>query len=175
MAQGPPLRVLLIVTGSTLRAEEMDRPLAYYLKQRIDRVLSEAAAQGRDDLEGYVVRVVAYFRWIHDEPLQGLPTISLGGPGVNALAHRWLEEVPVSLAVSERYFIQMDPDLAEPRASIWGMDNATTQIAVSVFVDRFLPRFLDRCASFTIPFHLSEGDPESGTGSDLDEPSDDDE
>ena len=48
--------------------------------------------------------------------------------GVNALAHRWLEDVPVSLAVSERYFIQMDPDLAEPRASIWGMDNATTQI-----------------------------------------------
>ena len=175
MAQGPPLRVLLIVTGSTLRAEEMDRPLAYYLKQRIDRVLSEAAAQGRDSLEGYVVRVVADFRWIHDEPLQVLPTISLGGPGVNALAHRWLEEVPVSMAVSERYFIQMDPDLAEPRASIWGMDNATTQIAVSVFVDRFLPRFLDRCATLTIPFHLTEGEHESGTGPDVDEESDDDE
>ena len=59
---------------------------------------------------------------------------------------RWLEEVPVSLAYSERYFIQMEPDLAQPRVSIWGMDNATTQIAVSVFVDRFLPRFLERCA-----------------------------
>ncbi len=60
------------------------------------------------------------------------------------LSHRWLEEVPVSLAFSERYFIQMDPELAEPRCQHLGpMDNASTQIAVSVFVDRFLPRFLD--------------------------------
>ena len=41
MAKGPPLRVLLIVTGSTLRAEEMDRPLGYYLKQRIEQALSQ--------------------------------------------------------------------------------------------------------------------------------------
>jgi hypothetical protein len=165
--------VLLIVTGSTLRAEELDRPLGYYLKQRIEQALSEAAAEGRDGLEGYVVRVVADFRWIHDDPLQALPTISLGGPGVNALAHRWLEEVPVSLAFSERYFIQMDPDLAEVRASIWGMDNATTQIAVSVFVDRFLPRFLERCATITTHFTLPEGDNETGTGTDIDEDGDD--
>ena len=142
MATGPPLRLLLIVTGSSLRAEEMDRPLGYYLKQRIEQSLNDATATGHQGLEDYIVRVVADFRWIHDEPLQTLPTISLGGPGVNALAHRWLEDVPVSLAFSERYFIQMDPDLSEPRASIWGMDNATTQIAVSVFIDRFLPRFL---------------------------------
>ena len=158
MAKGSSPRFLLIVTGSTLRAEEMDRPLGYYLKQRIEHALSEAVADGRSGLEGYVVRVVADFRWIHDEPLQGLPTISLGGPGVNALAHRWLEDVPVSLAFSERYFIQMDPDLTELHASVWGMDNATTQIAVSVFVDRFLPRFLERCA--TIPASLFETDDE---------------
>jgi hypothetical protein len=91
--------------------------------------------------------VVADFRWIHDEPLQKLPTISVGGPGVNALAHRWLEEVPVSLAVDERYYLQMDPDLDELRVSIWGMDNPTTQIAVAVFIDRFLPRLLERCAA----------------------------
>jgi hypothetical protein len=64
-------------------------------------------------------------------------------------AHRWLEEIPVSMAVDEQYYIQMDPDLEEPRASIWGMDNATTQIAVSVFVERFLPRFLELSAAST--------------------------
>ncbi len=145
MADVSSSRWLLIVTGSTLRAEEMDRPLAYYFKQRIEKMIRETLDKGQSGLEGYVVRVVADFRWIHDDPLQILPTISLGGPGVNALSHRWLEEVPVSLAYGERYFIQMDPDLAEPRASIWGMDNATTQIAVSVFLDRFLERFLERC------------------------------
>jgi hypothetical protein len=174
MAKGSPLRFVLIVTGSTLRAEEMDRPLGYYLKQRIEQSLGEAAVAGRHGLEDYMVRVVADFRWMHDEPLQSLPTISLGGPGVNALAHRWLEEVPVSLAYSERYFIQMDPDLTEIRASIWGMDNATTQIAVSVFLDRFLPRFLERCATSTAHLSSLDGDNEPGTATDDEEDDDND-
>src|SRR3954451_15668387 len=161
MAKGSPFRLLLIVTGSTLRAEELDRPLGYYLKQRIEAALA-AGQEGPDrgqDLSDYQVRVVADFRWIHDEFLQNLPTISLGGPGVNALAHRWLEEVPISLAYNERYFIQMDPDLPEPRASIWGMDNPTTQIAVSVFLDRFLSPFLERCAAVpATPFELDDDD-----------------
>ena len=165
MADVSSSRWLLIVTGSTLRAEEMDRPLAYYFKQRIEKTIRETLDKGQSGLEGYVVRVVADFRWIHDDPLQVLPTISLGGPGVNALSHRWLEEVPVSLAYGERYFIQMDPDLAEPRASIWGMDNATTQIAVSVFLDRFLERFLERCTQASARL----APPEDETDSDDDE------
>ena len=143
MAADPSARLLLIVTGSTLRAEELDRPLAYYLKQRIEHSLSESDPP----LGPFQVRVVADFRWIHEKKLQNLPTISVGGPGVNALARDWLEEVPVSLAVDEQFYIQMDPDLEETRASVWGMDNSTTQIAVSVFLDRFLPRFLEHCAS----------------------------
>jgi hypothetical protein len=129
----------------------MDRPLAYYLKQRIEGILglspqTSPLKQGTVPSD-FQIRVIADFRWIHDEFLQGLPTISLGGPGVNALSHRWLEEVPISLAYNERYFIQMDPDGSEPRVSIWGMDNTTTQLAVSVFVDRFLPQFLERSSS----------------------------
>ena len=165
MGKGPPSRLLLIVTGSTLRAEELDRPLGYYLKQRLEEVLSKSqnGSKHTADLSDYQVRVIADFRWIHDELLQNLPTVSLGGPGVNALAHRWLEEVPISLAFNDRYFIQMDPDLTEPRVSIWGMDNSTTQIAVSVFLDRFLPRFLERCASLPVtPFDTDdEGDDEA--------------
>ena len=155
MAASPPAGLLLIVTGSTLRAEEVDRPLAYYLKQRIETYLdTNEPASGP-----FAVRVVADFRWIHDEPLHELPTISLGGPGVNALAQRWLEEVPISFRVDDRYYLQMDPDLEEPRASIWGMDNTTTQIAVAVFADRFLPRFLDRCAAMPMnPAGLDDTD-----------------
>ncbi len=141
MADEIPTRPLLIVTGSTLRAEELDRPLAYYFKQQVERV-----SLGLD--VAFRPLVVADFRWMNDEPLQNLPTISVGGPGVNALAHRWFEDVPFSLAVDGQYFIQMDPELAEPRASIWGMDNPYTQIAVSVFIERFLPRFLDQAAAY---------------------------
>lgn len=147
-----PHRLLLIVTGSTLRAEELDRPLAYYLQQQVDRAAS------RLDLP-FKPRVVADFRWLNDEELQGVPTISVGGPGVNALAHSWFEDVPFSLAVDEQYCIQMDPDLAELKASIWGMDNPSTQIAVSVFIERFLPRFLERAAALALDL---ESDPDLG-------------
>jgi hypothetical protein len=153
MAVEPPARSLLIVTGSTLRAEEVDRPLAYYLKQRIEQLPPAGAGSGVGAGAGdpppgpFRVRVLADFRWIHEKKLQGLPTISIGGPGVNALARDWLEVVPVTLAVDEQYYIQMDPDLEETRASIWGMDNSTTQIAVAVFLERFLSRFLEQCAS----------------------------
>ena len=142
MADDSRARLLLIVTGSALRAEEVDRPLAYYLKQQVERHLADDPEAESDPFR---VLVVADFRWLNDEDWQRLPTISLGGPGVNALAHRWLEEVPFALAVDEQYFIQMDPDLDELRASVWGMDNATTQIAVSAFVRRYLRPFLERC------------------------------
>ena len=152
MADDSPPRLLLIVTGSTLRAEELDRPLAYYLRQQVERALN------RLDLP-MKAQVVADFRWMNDDELQVLPTISVGGPGVNALAHNWFEEGPFSLAVDEQYCIQMDPDLAEPRVSIWGMDNASTQIAVSVFIERFLPRFLEHAASHVPdPVDPDEGD-----------------
>src|SRR4051794_17293225 len=143
MADDERARLLLIVTGSTLRAEEADRPLAYYLKQQVEATL----ADNEPELGPFDVRVVADFRWLYDEALQRLPTISLGGPGVNRLAHQWLEDLPISLAVDDQYYIQMDPDLDEPRVSLWGMDNTSTQVAVSAFVRRFLPRFLEHCAA----------------------------
>jgi hypothetical protein len=154
MADDTPPRLVLIVAGSSLRAEELDRPLAYYLKQQVER------ASLKLDVELKSL-VIADFRWMNDEPLQVWPTISVGGPGVNMLAHHWFEEVPFSLAVDGQYCIQMDPDLAEPRASIWGMDNPATQIAVSVFVERFLPRFLDHAATFT-PESTDPVDPDDG-------------
>jgi hypothetical protein len=144
MADDSPSRLLLIVTGSTLRAEELDRPLAYYLQQQVDRVSRRLGL-------AFEVRVIADFRWLNQEDLQDIPTISVGGPGVNELAKVWVKgefTVPFSLAVDEQYCIQMDPDLLILRASLWGMDNATTQIAVSVFVDRFLPRFLETAATY---------------------------
>jgi hypothetical protein len=154
MADQPRPRLVFIVTGSSLRAEEVDRPLAYYLKQQTEQRLASLEPASN----GLQVRVVADFRWLNDETWQRMPTISLGGPGVNALAHRWLEDVPVSLAVDEQYYIQMDPDLSELRVSIWGMNNPTTQIAVSAFVQRYLDRFLDRCQTDAPEFTELDGD-----------------
>lgn len=131
--------IILIVVGTSLRAEEADRPLAYYLKQQVERALEDAGEAGR-----MTVLVAADLRWLHEDALQGFPTISLGGPGVNFLAQRWVEELPLSLAVDNQYYVQMDPDLDEAKVSLWGMDNASTQVAVSAFLQKFLPRFLER-------------------------------
>jgi hypothetical protein len=57
------------------------------------------------------------------------------------------------------------------------MNNRTTQIAVSAFVDRFLPPFLDRCATSTAYFSTLEGDKLRGTvihNDDDDDEADDD-
>lgn len=166
MAEDSRARLLLIVTGSLLRAEEADRPLAYYLQQQI---IQQLAARSSDpDTLPMTPCVIADFRWIHEEGYHALPTISLGGPGVNALAQRWLEDLPVSLAVDGHYFIQMDPDLDEPRVSLWGMDNADTQIAVSAFVQRYLPRFLDHC------LEAAAADPQFGLATSDEEEDEDD-
>jgi hypothetical protein len=170
MADEVPERMLLIVTGSTLRAEEVDRPLAYYLKQQVE---ARMEADSKSSELPFPVRVIADFRWLHEESLQRLPTISLGGPGVNALAQRWLEDLPVSLAVDEQYYIQMDPDLEEPHVSIWGMDNPTTQIAVSAFIQKFLPKFLGRAILTIGELELEAG--ETVEDDDDDEPELDDE
>jgi hypothetical protein len=142
---------ILIVVGTSLRAEEADRPLAYYLKQQIEERAGEATPAR--------ACVVADLRWLHDESFQSLPTISLGGPGVNVLAHRWVEDLPVAMAVDERFYIQMDPELDEPRVSIWGMDNSQTQVAVSAFLTRYLPRYLARCEA--VASQVEEADEES--------------
>jgi hypothetical protein len=166
MAETQRAGLLLLVTGTTLRAEEADRPLAYYLKQEV-----EAGLQSRSSLLLRVC-VIADIRWLHEESLQVFPTISLGGPGVNLLAKHWLEELPLCMAVDERFCIQMDPELEEPRASIWGMDNPDTQIAVSLFVQRYLPRFLDHCVEHAA--ELAALDPEHAADADSEIDSDDD-
>src|SRR3954447_8045376 len=95
MADESP-RLLLIVTGRILRAEELDRPLAYYLKQQVE-LASERLGLAFKTL------VVSDLGWMNNEPLQVAPTISVGGPGVNVLAQTWLDEVPFSLAIEEQY------------------------------------------------------------------------
>jgi hypothetical protein len=132
-----PAGLILLVTGSTLRAEQMDRPLAYYLQTRISEL-----ATGHEDRLGLVLSDRYYLT--HPD-LHELPLISVGGIGINRVARKLLKKLPVVLAADARFFIQMDPDQQSLRASIWGMDNAQTKIAVVTFADRYLPQFTETC------------------------------
>ncbi len=136
MGDYPP-GLILIVTGSTLRAEQMDRPLAYYLQSRIDELGS-----GSGDRMGLVLSDRYY---LCRPDLHAVPLISVGGPGVNRLAQKLLKKLSAVLAVEDRFFVQMNTHKGDLRASVWGMDNAQTRIAVVTFADRFLPRFTQTC------------------------------
>jgi hypothetical protein len=132
-----PGGLILIVTGSTLRAEQMDRPLAYYLQSQIDQL-----GAGHDQRMALVISDRYYLS--HPE-LHDLATISIGGPGVNKLAQRLLKQLPAAMAAEDKFYIQMNLDGEDLRASVWGMDNPQTRIAVVTFAESYLPRFTQVC------------------------------
>ncbi len=132
-----PLGLILIVTGSSLRAEQMDRPLAYYLQTQIGELAKESQER--------MALVLSDRYYLSHPDLHHLPMISVGGPGVNRVAQKLLKKLHAVLAVEDKFFIQMDPCGQDLRASIWGMDNPQTQIAVVTFAERYLPNFTQVC------------------------------
>jgi|GEM_PF-930995 len=78
------IQQVLIVVGAHLRAEIADRPLAYQLADAIRLWRSDHAAWLNINLEPVVLTDLWY---LNNEELQAKPTISLGGPGVNALSN----------------------------------------------------------------------------------------
>ena len=121
-------QTILIVVGMDIEPEEADRPLAYRLK---------AAIEASTHFGGHPFRkclVISDALYDHDKLIQVCPTITIGGPGVNALAGKLVEELPVYLSRSNRSFIQLDKDFREQKIAIWGMDRDSTSEAIEMFI-----------------------------------------
>lgn len=128
---------ILIVTGSTVRAEQADRPLAYRLKSHIEELLTNT-----DD--DFIMVVLSDVWYLNADPLRRLPVISIGGPSVNAVSAYLYKQLDSALAVDDTLLIQMDPQLQDLRVSLWGMNQKTTEDALDIFIKRgHLDRFLD--------------------------------
>ena len=135
MAESPPDKLILVITGATLRAEQMDRPLAYRLRDAIVERL------GADS--DWSCLVVSDIWYLNSDELHEVPAISLGGPGVNAVAQYWLKQLPNALAVDNVFLIQLDATQQDHRASLWGMDHETTVEAIETFLEKgYLDHFL---------------------------------
>ena len=106
-------RGLLIVTGSNLRAEMADRPLAYDLQQRAQEFACE---EGQELL----IAVISDLWYLNAEALQARPMIAVGGPGVNAVSANLYRRLPNVLVADNALAIQMDPHLQDLRAAVWG-------------------------------------------------------
>lgn len=132
---------LLIVTGSALRAEEADRPLAYKLKTSIEK-------QFNKQQRAHTVIVLSDLWYLNSEALHRLPVVSVGGPGVNALSAHLYHRLPNALVIDNTLVIQMDLELQELRAAIWGIDNQATIDALDIFINKgYLQRFLGAMAA----------------------------
>ena len=117
---------IVLVTGSSLTAEERDRPLAYLLQSEIDR---------RGDGHAYRRAVVVADLWYLENRIFHLnPTVAIGGPGANGLAEELSAVLPTAYTSDdERVFIQADLEGEPKRVALWGADAAATARAVEVF------------------------------------------
>lgn len=117
---------IVLVTGSSITSEERDRPLAYRLKSEIDR---------RGSGHAYRRAVVVADLWYLDNRIFHLnPTIAIGGPGANGVAHEFSSLLPTVHSVGEQVFVQLDFDGELKRAALWGANAAGTAAAVEAFL-----------------------------------------
>jgi len=128
MAEQLSDNTLLIVTGACLRAEQMDRPLAYRIR--------DAALRHLVGVAGFSPIVLSDVWYLNSKELHELPVISVGGPGVNHLSGYLYERVPVALMVEHVFQIQMDVTLEDRRCCVWGMDHDNTVEAVETFLTK---------------------------------------
>lgn len=128
---------VVLVTGSGISAEERDRPLAYWLKQEIDR---------RGAGHPYRRAVVVGDVWYLENRIFHLnPTVAIGGPGANGLSGELVPQLPGVWSQEDRSFVQADFDGEPKRACLWGMDLGATSAAVEAFMQRgYLDRLLER-------------------------------
>ena len=117
-----------------------DRPAAAELKQAID-----ARANGQSYRRAVVIGDAEYL----DRPdLHRHPTIAIGGPGVNVVAQRLVDDLPMRWQHEDRSFLQADLDDTH-RVALWGMDAAATAKAVEAFLSEgYLDVLLDRVWRF---------------------------
>ncbi len=128
---------MVIVTGSVIRAEEADRPLAYRLKNTIGQRLDQSD-------NDFPVIVISDLWYLNSVALQEAPAISIGGPGINAVSAHFFKRIPNALMVDNRLLIQLDPELEDLRACIWGIDHALTVNALELFINKgYLDSFLE--------------------------------
>ncbi len=138
------IHLLLIVTGAHLRAEMADRPLAYAIQQGVTQWLD----MHRESLSVAIEPVVCSDIWfINQKELHARPTISVGGPGVNALSAFMDQKLKVAYVRDERLMVQLDPEFVDLRACIWGMDHETTVEAVQIFTERYMDGYLRAVAT----------------------------
>ncbi len=143
-----PSHLLLIVVGAHLRAEQGDRPLAYRLREQVEGWVS----RHRDTLATPIQPVVCTDIWyLNHGTLHARPTVSIGGPGVNALSSHFAQSITGRSDDDQQVVIQIDPEFTDLRVSIWGTDHDLTAKGMELFFKDYLESFLKAVATQVEP------------------------
>jgi hypothetical protein len=138
-------RLILIVTGAHLKAEAADRPLAYHLRKQMTDWL--ALHEAREDPECPRVLVCSDVWYLNNEPLRSRPTVSIGGPGVNALSAYLGDKLPSAFSIENILLVQADLEFLDVVACCWGRDDSSTAAAVEAFANKYLDAFMTAAIS----------------------------
>ena len=130
--------LILIVTGAHLRSEVGDRPLAYRLRAHMIDWLDEHIGQGH---EGAIV-VCSDLWYLNDDRLRRMATVSIGGPGVNALSAYLGDKIPAAFTIEDVLMVQVDLDFDDLSVCCWGMNHSATVSAVDAFTERYFDDFM---------------------------------
>jgi hypothetical protein len=132
---------IVLVVGSSITAEERDRPLAYRLKAEVDP---------RGAGHAYRRAVVVGDLWYLQNRIFHLnPTIAIGGPGANGVSQEFSQTLPTVYSQEDRVFVQAEFEGEMKRASLWGADASHTAVAVDVFMTQgYLDDLLSRIWRF---------------------------
>lgn len=134
---------ILIVTGAHLRAEALDRPLAYLLREKVIAWLRQntppPAKEGAVDARVVVCSDIWY---MNQDALRAKPTISVGGPEVNAFTAYVASRLPSLFAVEAKLIVQGEPSFEPPIVAVWGAHAEQTGRAMAAFEQRYLDAFL---------------------------------
>ncbi|MEQ8770798.1 MAG: hypothetical protein RIB60_09860 [Phycisphaerales bacterium] len=126
---------IAVVVGAHHHAEIGDRPTAHGLARELTPLARSIGGEC----------VVLSDLWYLNAPLwRSRPTVSVGGPEVNALTASLADRLPSVHVVDDELMIQMDLDGTEPLAACWGVTPSRTAHAVAVFCEKYLPTFADR-------------------------------
>ncbi len=126
MASEETEQFILVVVGASLRGEMKDRALGYRLADEIRRRLGKGSP--------WRALVISDVLYLNDQRLRRMPTISIGGPGVNNLGGVLFRELSSVLTVDGVLVVQMDPDQVDHRCSLWGMNHDQTVEALDLFL-----------------------------------------
>ena len=113
---------VMVVVGAQVADKE--RELAKALQAEIN---ARGAAMYRRAV------VVADDAYLDGDELSRHPTIAIGGPGVNAVAARFVPILPTLFAVDDESFVQAELEGHPKKVVLWGMTAAATAQAVEMF------------------------------------------